>query len=121
MSEKHYEFREWMKKYHLRDGRKRGRSAQPRETEISNHWMIYAEEPADDLVERAVSDLKHFLRDAMGGVSSPESGKKIYLKVPGGRTKANIALARKFLEIIYRILKNHWIFEDFTQFKLKTA
>lgn len=35
--------------------------------------------------------------------------------------KANIALARKFLEIIYRILKNHWIFEDFTRFKLKTA
>lgn len=38
-----------------------------------------------------------------------------------GGAKANIALARKFLEIIYRTLKNHWIFEDFTQFKLKTA
>lgn len=38
-----------------------------------------------------------------------------------GGAKANIALARKFLEIIYRTLKNHWIFEDFTKFKLKTA
>ena len=38
-----------------------------------------------------------------------------------GGAKANIALARKFLEIIFRTLKNHWIFEDFTQFKLKTA
>lgn len=38
-----------------------------------------------------------------------------------GGAKANIALARKFLEIIYRTLKNHLIFEDFTQFKLKTA
>ena len=43
------------------------------------------------------------------------------VKVRRGGAKANIALARKFLEIIYRILKNKWIFEDFTQFKLKTA
>ena len=43
------------------------------------------------------------------------------IKARRGGAKANIALARKFLEIIYRILKNHWIFEDFTQFKLKTA
>ena len=43
------------------------------------------------------------------------------VKARRGGAKANIALARKFLEIIYRILKNHWIFEDFTQFKLKTA
>lgn len=43
------------------------------------------------------------------------------IKARRGGAKANIALARKFLEIIYRILKNKWIFEDFTQFKLKTA
>ena len=43
------------------------------------------------------------------------------IKARRGSAKANIALARKFLEIIYRILKNKWIFEDFTQFKLKTA
>ena len=43
------------------------------------------------------------------------------VKARRGGAKANIALARKFLEIIYRILKNKWIFEDFTQFKLKTA
>lgn len=43
------------------------------------------------------------------------------VKARRGGAKANIALARKFLEIIYRILKNKWIFEDFTQFKLKTT
>ena len=35
-----------------------------------------------------------------------------------GGAKANIALARKFLEIVYKTLKNDWVFEDFTQFKL---
>jgi len=35
-----------------------------------------------------------------------------------GGAKANIALARKFLDIVYRTLKNKWMFEDFTQFKL---
>ena len=35
-----------------------------------------------------------------------------------GGAKANIALARKFLDIVYRTLKNNWMFEDFTQFKL---
>lgn len=43
------------------------------------------------------------------------------IKYRRGGAKANIALARKFLEIIYKTLKNRWIFEDFTQFKLKTA
>ncbi len=38
-----------------------------------------------------------------------------------GGAKANIALARKFLEIIYRVLKNNIIFEDFTTFKWKAA
>lgn len=36
-----------------------------------------------------------------------------------GGAKANIALARKFLDIIFRTLKYNWVFEDFTQFKLK--
>ena len=35
-----------------------------------------------------------------------------------GGAKANIALARKFLDIVYKTLKNKWMFEDFTQFKL---
>jgi len=35
-----------------------------------------------------------------------------------GGGKANIALARKLLEIIYRALKNEWVFEDFAQFRL---
>ncbi len=35
-----------------------------------------------------------------------------------GGAKTNIALARKFLDIVYRTLKNKWMFEDFTQFKL---
>jgi transposase len=35
-----------------------------------------------------------------------------------GGGKANIALARKLLEIIYRALKNDWVFEDFGAFRL---
>jgi transposase len=35
-----------------------------------------------------------------------------------GTGKAIIALARKFLGIIYKTLKNNWIFEDFPQFVL---
>jgi len=30
-----------------------------------------------------------------------------------GGGKANIALARKFLGVIYHTLKNDWVFEDF--------
>lgn len=40
------------------------------------------------------------------------------IKSRRGGPKANIALARKLLEIIYKTLKNNWIFEDFTQFKI---
>lgn len=43
------------------------------------------------------------------------------IKARRGGAKANIALARKFLEIIYRVLKNKLVFEDFTTFKLKTT
>jgi len=35
-----------------------------------------------------------------------------------GNGKAIIALARKFLGIIYRTLKNNWVFEDFPRFVL---
>lgn len=38
-----------------------------------------------------------------------------------GTGKAIIALARKFLSVIYKTLKNNWIFEDFPQFVLRTA
>jgi hypothetical protein len=41
-----------------------------------------------------------------------------------GTGKAIVALARKFLGIIYRTLKNKWVFDDFPNFVLaeeKTA
>jgi hypothetical protein len=38
-----------------------------------------------------------------------------------GMGKAIIATARKLLTIIYRTLKNNWIFEDFTTFKFVVA
>lgn len=38
-----------------------------------------------------------------------------------GAGKAIIALARKFLGIIYRTLKNNWVFEDFPNFVLAEA
>jgi transposase len=40
------------------------------------------------------------------------------IKKRRGAGRAIIALARKFLGIIYRTLKNNWIFEDFTTFTL---
>ncbi|MHB8539417.1 MAG: transposase, partial [Candidatus Acidiferrales bacterium] len=36
-----------------------------------------------------------------------------------GTGRAIIALARKFLGIIYRTLKNNWVFEDFPNFALR--
>jgi transposase len=46
--------------------------------------------------------------------------KRFYEKVKArrGTGKAIIALARKFLGIIYRTLKNQWVFEDFPNFVL---
>jgi len=35
-----------------------------------------------------------------------------------GGGKANLALARKFLGVIYHTLKNNWVFEDFPNFVL---
>jgi transposase len=40
------------------------------------------------------------------------------LKIKKGSGKAIIATARKLLTIIYRTLKNNWVFEDFNKFKL---
>ncbi len=46
--------------------------------------------------------------------------RKFYLRLKAkkGSGKAIIATARKLLTIIYRTLKNNWVFEDFNQFKL---
>lgn len=43
------------------------------------------------------------------------------LKAKKGSGKAIIATARKLLTIIYRTLKNNWIFEDFNNFKLASV
>jgi transposase len=40
------------------------------------------------------------------------------MKARRGSGKAIVALARKFLGIIYRTLKNNWVFEDFPNFVL---
>jgi transposase len=41
------------------------------------------------------------------------------LKRKKGGGKANIALARKLLAIVYRTLRNGWVFDDFAAFRLK--
>lgn len=43
------------------------------------------------------------------------------IKEKKGAGKAIIATSRKMLGIIYNTLKNNWIFEDFTQYKLAPA
>lgn len=43
------------------------------------------------------------------------------VKARRGTGKAIIALARKFLGVIYRTLKNRWVFEDFPNFVLEEA
>jgi len=40
------------------------------------------------------------------------------IKTKKGAGKAIIATSRKMLGIIYNTLKNNWVFEDFTKFKL---
>ena len=49
--------------------------------------------------------------------------KRFYAQVKArrGAGKAIIALARKFLGVIYRTLKNGWVFEDFPNFVLAEA
>ena len=39
------------------------------------------------------------------------------IKERRGSGKAKIALARKFLVVIYHTLKNNWMFTDFTKFE----
>jgi len=43
-----------------------------------------------------------------------------HIKAKRGAGKAIIATARKFLNTIFYTLKNDWVFEDFSQFKLLT-
>ena len=43
------------------------------------------------------------------------------IKAARGTGKAIIALARKFLGVIYKTLKNDWVFEDFPNFVLAPA
>ncbi len=43
------------------------------------------------------------------------------VKARRGAGKAIIALAKKFLGVIYRTLKNKWVFEDFPNFVLAEA
>lgn len=43
------------------------------------------------------------------------------VKARRGAGKAIIALARKFLGIIYRTLKHKWVFQDFPNFVLAEA
>ena len=43
------------------------------------------------------------------------------IKAARGTGKAIIALARKFLGIIYRTLKHDWVFEDFPRFVIAPA
>ena len=43
------------------------------------------------------------------------------IKERRGSGKAIIATARKLLTIIYNTLKNKWVFEDFTAFKIKNS
>ena len=43
------------------------------------------------------------------------------LKAKKGSGKAIIATSRKLLTIIYRTLKNDWVFEDFTNYKLAVS
>jgi len=47
--------------------------------------------------------------------------RSLEVKARRGAGKAIIALARKFPGIIYRTLKNKWVFEDFPNFVLAEA
>jgi transposase len=44
-----------------------------------------------------------------------------HVKARRGAGRAIIALAKKFLGVIYRTLKNKWVFEDFPNFVLAEA
>jgi hypothetical protein len=71
------------------------RNAQPRSTDQAGSAKVIA--------KRYSSYLQQFYQ-------------RIQRSRGGGR--ANIALASKFLGVIYYTLKNHWVFEDFPNFVL---
>ena len=69
------------------------------------------------------------LRRRAAALAKASSFSIIHIGLPGyerirarrGTGKAIIALARKFLSIIYYTLKNNWVFEDFPNFVLAEA
>jgi transposase len=50
--------------------------------------------------------------------SALSAGEVGYVDRTSAGVRANIALARKFLGVIYHTLKNNWVFEDFPNFVL---
>ena len=57
---------------------------------------------------------------SLSAIKQNEYLKKYYeqVKARRGHGKAKIALARKYLAIIYNTLKNNWVFADFNNFEL---
>jgi transposase len=57
---------------------------------------------------------------SLAAIKKSEYLKKYYdgVKVRRGHGKAKIALARKYLGIIYNTLSNNWVFADFNNFEL---
>jgi transposase len=57
---------------------------------------------------------------SLSAIRQNEYLKKYYdgVKARRGHGKAKIALARKFLTIIYNTLRNNWVFADFNNFEL---
>lgn len=87
MNEKSYGFREWMKTYHLRNGRASERILKPGEVEITNDWMIVTDVPSDPLAARAEADLKTFLQKAMGVALASSAARKIRLTICNNGTQ----------------------------------
>lgn len=60
------------------------------------------------------------VQSSLSAIKNNEYLKKYYeqVKARRGHGKAKIALARKYLKIIYNTLKNDWVFEDFNNFVL---
>ena len=60
------------------------------------------------------------MNDRNGGVFYPEIIRD-GVEARRGTGKAIIAVARKLLGIIYRTLKNDWVFKDFPNYVLETG
>ena|GEM_PF-5330221 len=78
---------------------------------------------ARDLVREYISYLrveKGLAKNSLSAIKKNEYLKKYYeqVKMRRGHGKAKIALARKYLGIIYSTLTNNWVFEDFNNFVL---